>query len=174
MATKGSSENIPTSDKQDEVRRNAKKPAPPSPGTSQDGNHADQQSVFAEGRERQVAAIRRALPSGVSDNQRMFLEAMLSVYAELRRSDLMVNGKRLTMIAVTFSRISDDLGDELLKKFRKDWSSAKDTFYRLEKQHPVSRYCSQVQAERDRMEREAGEHLTQSLGALINPELVGV
>jgi|GEM_PF-5542724 len=86
MATKGSSENIPTSDKQDEVRRNAKKSRRPKHRTSQDGNHADQQSVFAEGRERQVAAIRRALPSGVNDNQRMFLEAMLSVYAELRRA----------------------------------------------------------------------------------------
>lgn len=173
MAGKGNSEKIKSSTEQDKIRRTVKQSRTPRKRHNQQSQTTTEFNAFTEGRELQVAAMRAELAKlTVNERRRSFLDAMLSVYAELRKSDLMVGGKRITSVAATFDKIRRTIGEETLTKFKKDWSSAKDMFFRVEKTHPLSKYCAQAQNTYDALTRVSEEHLTQTLGSPINKELV--
>lgn len=173
MATKGSSEQIKTSEEQDRARRAAKQSRTPKKGRGQTSQTTPGFNVLNEGRALQAAAIYKELAAKeVNAIQRSFLDAMVSVFAELEKSDLTVNGKRISAISVTFAKIKTELGDDVLEQFKKDWSEAKTVFFRSEKAHPLNRYCDQARAAHEARTRASEEHLTQTLGSLINTELL--
>lgn len=181
MATKGSSEQIKTPEEQNAVRKAARDKRThrrsPASSDSRTTDVVEELSVFAAGRQRQVAAIKSELDKMELNQRRQeFLVAMLSVYAQLKKSDrrIFIDGKskEITSVAATFRKIEEALGDEILDQFQKDWSHSKTDFYQLVNVTcPLNKYCSAVQEERDKRQRATEERLTQSLGSLINLEI---
>jgi hypothetical protein len=181
MATKGSSEKIKSPEEQDAIRKASRERRTHRRPQASDGSHtpgvAEELSVFAAGRERQVIAIKSELDKmEISQRRQEFLVAMLSVYAQLQKSDrrILVDGKskEITSVAATVRKIEEALGDEILDQFQKDWSHAKTDFYQLVNVTcPLNKYCSAVQEERDQRQRATEERLSQSLGSLINMEM---
>lgn len=174
MPTKGANGSQNTTEADNLARAAAKSKRQPKKGSGHNRRLSnDELDVFNEGRERQIAAIRKDLVLLKAEGRRReFLNVMLSVYGSLEKADRQVEGKFLTPLQATFRKIEAVVGLDALRSAWGEWRQAKDDFVTAERNHPLRKYCAEVEAAIAERTRQSEEHLTQSLGALLNQALL--